>query len=147
MARRPHRSLPTSRVRAVSRAPRALSVFLVALGLLFLQGPRLFHLLLISHTTCEHGELVEVASDSKHTAIDVWERDSEQDRADAGHGEDAGHDHCDALALRHLPSDIAKALGAPSLLTIEPRAVLSSRDGQRPVQILSLAPKGSPPAA
>lgn len=150
MARRARRPLPTPRLRAAVRAPvagRGLGVLLVAFGLLFLQGPRLLHMLLISHTTCEHGELVEVAPEPKYRAIEASDSDPKQDRAAPGHGEGAGHDHCDALALRHLPSGVGPALCSPSLLIIEPLASLAERDEQRPLPLLSLAPKSSPPGA
>jgi hypothetical protein len=111
-----------------------------------LQGPRLFHLLLISHATCEHGELVEVTPEQRHSTIDAPDRDSQRERAEPAHSESAGHDHCDALALRHLPSDVGPALGSPSLVVIEPLASLAERDEQRPLPLLSLAPKSSPPA-
>lgn len=120
---------------------------LIAFGLLFMQGPRLFHLLLVAHATCEHGELVEVASVAGESPEPTADQDSDRDRAGAAHGDDAGHDHCDALALRHLPSAIGPAIGAVSLLTIEPFAPLTRHDEQRPVPLLSLAPKSSPPAA
>lgn len=149
MSPRVHPRVSAPRVRgtrAAARRGHGLWVLLVAIGLLFMQGPRLFHLLLVAHATCEHGELVELVA-SENPAVDAPEGDSDQDRADASHGEDAGHDHCDALALRHLPSAVGPAVGALSLLTIEPLTAIAPHEERRPVPLLSLAPKASPPAA
>lgn len=154
MSPRVHPRVSAPRVRGTRVAARrghGLWVLLVAIGLLFMQGPRLFHLLLVAHATCEHGELVELAAAQTPLALDAPldapDDDSDQDRADASHDEGAGHDHCDALALRHLPSAIGPALGAVSLLTIEPLTAIAPHDERRPVPLLSLAPKASPPAA
>jgi hypothetical protein len=119
---------------------------LVAIGLLVLQAPSLFHLLLVSHTTCEHGELVELPAGSEpHVSAD--DHDRSRERADRGHPEKQGHDHCDALAVRHRPADVAPPLVAPSLLTIAPAILLGESAESRPLAVLALAPKSSPPRA
>jgi len=104
----------------------------VAVGLLLLQGPRLLHLLLVAHATCEHGELVELGElvDVKERAelgqrapapaVQLApEREAEQVRASVAHSahsahtDGSGHDHCDALALRHLPAAFSPSFAAP----------------------------------
>ena len=126
---------------------------LVALGLLLLQGPRLLHLLLVSHATCEHGELIEIHGDRDGAARRSEPRataergDAKRVAVQAGHGGAAGHDHCDMLALRHLPPGVGQALVAPSLLAFLPSDALGQQDEERPVPLLSLAPKSSPPVA
>ncbi|MFT3766794.1 MAG: hypothetical protein QM820_14955 [Minicystis sp.] len=126
-------------------------MLLVALGLLVLQGPRQLHMLLVSHATCEHGDLIEVgpghegaAGNHDQAALD---RGADHDSVEAADDSGSGHDHCDALALRHLPAHAEPYVGALSLLVIEPLAALAERAEQRPVSPLSLAPKSSPPAA
>ena len=104
------------------------------------------HLLLVQHVACEHGELVEVARPRAAAAVT---RDSSPlpDRLDAADVGGSDHAHCDVLALRHRPGDVAPTVGAPSLLTIAPRVSLTGCGESRPVPLLSLAPKSSPPSA
>ncbi len=134
---------------------RSLHVLLIALGLLFAQVPSVLHLLLVAHTTCEHGELVEVAPRA-HGGDDAKDRAARPDSPDSmsskpqlaalrGHGGD--HDHCDALAVRHQLPEVGIAVGAASLLSIEPARERGERGEIRPVSLLALAPKSSPPAA
>jgi hypothetical protein len=119
-------------------------VLLIALGLLLLQGPVLLHLLLVPHITCEHGELVEVAALAPGSrAAELREPPSAQPQIKAG-GQ-SGHEHCDALAMRHRVPDVAPAIACASLQWIEPIVACGERAGTRAVPILSLAPKGSPP--
>jgi hypothetical protein len=123
-------------------ARRSLHVLLIAIGVLLLQGPSLLHLLLVPHTTCEHGELVEVAR--RPEVPEAREARSTQPEIAVGHGA-ASHEHCDALALRHRVPDVAPAVAGASLAWIEPIARDGERAETRAVPILSLAPKGSPP--
>jgi hypothetical protein len=118
-----------------------LHVLLIAIGLLLLQGPVLLHLLLVPHATCEHGELVEVAPQRR--VAEARETPSSQPELKAGRS--GGHEHCDALAVRHRVSEVAPAIAGPSLLWIEPIASPGERPEMRAVPLLSLAPKGSPP--
>jgi hypothetical protein len=119
---------------------------LIALGLLLAQGPMLLHLLLVRHVTCEHGELVELAPPQADPAV-TRESGPLPDRLDAADAGGSDHAHCDILAVRHRPGDVAPGVGAPSLLCVAPRASLSGRGESRPVPLLALAPKSSPPAA
>jgi hypothetical protein len=118
-------------------------VLLIALGLLLLQGPVLLHLLLVQHTTCEHGELVEVAPQSRVAVV----LEPPSDRPQIKAGQRSGHEHCDALALRHRVPDVAPAIACASLQWIEPIVACGERAGTQAVPLLSLAPKGSPPCA
>jgi hypothetical protein len=144
MSRRPgaRRAAPRA-ARPPRRAPQAWRALLIALGLLLAQGPLLLHLLLVRHVACEHGELVEQAAPAHAIAR---ESGPAHDRVDAA-APGSGHEHCDVLAVRHCPGDVAAPIVAPSLLCIEPPASLCARGETRPVALLSLAPKSSPPAA
>lgn len=112
-----------------------------------MQGPRLLHLLLVTHAACEHGELIELAPGTERVAPADDRPGTGPDRAEKAHGDAAGHDHCDAPALRHLPVEVGPALGAPTLLTSAPCAAAGPHEERRPLPLLALAPKGSPPAA
>jgi hypothetical protein len=150
-------AVPARPTRARRPAATKLHVLLIALGLLIAQGPVLLHLLLVSHTTCEHGELVELsgdvhapppdASNRRHPSAPVAKRGNQADPPllVADHAESRGHDHCDALAVRQLVPELAPCVAAASLLWIEPRALRGERGETRSVPLLSLAPKSSPP--
>ncbi len=130
------------------RRTRPLRVLLIALGLLMAQVPMLLHLLLVAHTTCEHGELVELiapigASRPGPAAKSAGQTDPPAFVAD--HADGRGHDHCDALAVRHRVPDLPPCVAAASLLWIEPLALHGERAETRSVPLLSLAPKSSPP--
>ena len=132
---------------------------LVALGLLIAQGPMLLHLLLVQHATCEHGELVEVSTTAapRRPVVAAPSAASEQavaraggplrERLDAADGNGSGHDHCDVLGVRHRPTELVPTVVAPSLLSLELSPSLSARLEARPVALLALAPKSSPPVA
>jgi hypothetical protein len=122
---------------------------LVTLGLLIAQGPMLAHLLIVRHVTCEHGELIEGsghAARHEPAAAATSDADEARDRVTPGSGGESGHDHCDALALRHCPTEVGLVIGPALLLEIEERASLGASAEQRPVPLLSLAPKSSPPS-
>ncbi|APR82994.1 Hypothetical protein A7982_08343 [Minicystis rosea] len=169
MSRSARRSSPTSRLRDASGSARfraragsgagtratratfgALRVFLVALSLLVLQGPRQLHMLLVSHATCEHGDLVEVDhADSVRERAHrdaTAEKGAAHDEIEAADDSRSDHDHCDARALRHLPTSVDPFIVGASLLDVTPLVVLDEQAEERPVALLSLAPKGSPPA-
>jgi hypothetical protein len=105
----------------------------------------LLHLLLVPHTTCEHGELIEGHSASPQTtpAVAAGQGAPQIDAASAG---DDGHEHCDATALRHRPTELGLFIAEASLIDIAPAVSLDERGEARPVPLLSLAPKSSPPA-
>jgi hypothetical protein len=143
--RRPARAAASSRASGASRAGRrSLQILLIALGLLVAQGPMLLHLLLVPHTTCEHGELVEGRSTRPTAAPQQGERQEQIEAAPAGGAE---HEHCDASALKHRPAEFGVFIAEASILDIAPVVSLDERGEARPVPILSLAPKSSPPTA
>ncbi len=127
------------------RVRRSWHVLLIALGLLLAQGPMLLHLLLVPHTTCEHGELVEGAR--AHSPVPVFEERSDAPQIERSHGDGAGHDHCDVLAVRHRVSEVGASVAAASLLSIAPIEASGDRAETRPVPLLlarsqELAPRG-----
>lgn len=162
MSRRVHpRSVAPLRARRTCDATRPLRLLVLALGLLLLQGSALLHLLVIPHAACEHGDLVDLRGESAHVlALGPQGRDAPaaampgDPRADARDVADAqpdrddpGHDHCDANALRHRPEALAPSIAEATLLCIAPEVSLSERGEARPIAVLWLAPKSSPPAA
>jgi hypothetical protein len=102
------------------------------------------HLLLVPHATCEHGDLVEAVAPSSHTTAAVEARADEQqvERADAQRD---GHEHCDALAVRHRLPEVGPHVACASLVWIAPSEPFGEHREARPVPLLALAPKGSPP--
>jgi hypothetical protein len=119
-------------------------------ALLLLQGPSLLHLLLVQHATCEHGDLIEVGAAAVealpvHDGVRAASL-SDQAHVERSHADNTGHDHCDALAVRHRVPDVGVWI-APS--TLLPGTLIEDggeRGEARPVPLLSLAPKSSPPA-
>jgi hypothetical protein len=104
----------------------------------------LFHHLLVPHATCEHGELMEGGG----ARVSVEGR-SRPDRAqiERAHADASGHDHCDALAVRHRVPDVGASVAAASLVWIASVEGGADQAEIRSVPLLSLAPKGSPPPA
>jgi len=148
-SRRAARSRTALGTRAPAARRRPLRVLLIALGLLIAQGPILLHLLLVQHVTCEHGELVEVRRprvSSRHAGHRIAKR-SDAPTLTEGTADRPGHDHCDVVAMRHRIPDVAPPVAAASLVWVELATIDGARAEQRAVPILSLAPKGSPPAA
>lgn len=141
---------PRGKARRARRAPwlRSWHAILITLGLLIAQGPVLAHLLIVRHVTCEHGELVEGAGHAaRHeTSLDSADDGSSGERAAPGGGAESDHDHCDALALRHCPTAVGVVIGPATLIEIARLTALGEGLEQRPVPLLSLAPKSSPPA-
>ena len=138
------------------RGARPLRVLLIALGLLIAQVPMLLHLLLVAHTTCEHGEMVELVGPigaghahplGSHTPGPVAKSAGQNDPPAfvADHADGRGHDHCNALAVRHRVPELPACVAAASLLWIEPLVLHGERGETRSVPLLSLAPKSSPP--
>jgi hypothetical protein len=113
------------------------------------------HLLLVPHATCEHGELIELR---QHVSQPGERPSAFSDQAaraghvanaqiEVAHGDGAGHDHCDALAVRHQIPEVGASVAAASLVWITPMTGAGDHAEARPVPLLLLAPKSSPPAA
>jgi hypothetical protein len=133
--------------RAAARRRPLLGVLAVAFALLFAQAARLGHLALVSHVRCEHGALVHVhregrGGEPRARAV----RGDEGPTATSGAIE-AEHEHCDALSLAPAVVDARVGGDVPSLLewSLAP-AGESARTAAPAVDVLALAPKGSPPA-
>jgi hypothetical protein len=125
--------------------PRAWHAFLIALGLLLAQGPMVFHLLLVPHATCEHGELIEGRFEASETVARSAPESASGSSIDSGHGARADHDHCDALAVRHRVPEMGASIAAASLLATIDIETCGAGGEARPLPLLALAPKGSPP--
>jgi hypothetical protein len=101
------------------------------------------HLALVRHVRCEHGALVHAAHDDAPAAGSA----TRPERGVAVTTSAArDHDHCDALALRPALVEAGPRLDDAALLpALEPPCPGHQRTAFRPVGVLSLAPKSSPP--
>ncbi|WP_438015692.1 hypothetical protein WMF18_33180 [Sorangium sp. So ce315] len=157
--RRPPRPPPRRRAAGL----RARWIALVAL-LAQLSG--LTHALLVRHARCEHGELVHVgaligavhAGHGAGAALPAAAGGPQQAEGGAlGPGDpriaarDAlphlDGDHCDAFALRGQLAAPVHRVGEATLLEVLRLAALRPSPEVRPIPLLTLAPKSSPPAA
>jgi len=152
---RPRRLRPTRATRCTRPAPaarvRAALYLLVAAALFFAQAAKLSHYLIATHTLCEHGELLEAPEQTKHAksaskASDL-ERDTQGVENDEGTTRASEHEHCDALAIHHIESRFAIPIPEPTLLCVLAPQSIDEARGERPIALLSLAPKSSPPLA
>lgn len=147
--RRPRRAPPS----AARARPPALASLVIVFGLLFGQFLQLSHLLLVPHQACEHGELTHAAlpagakpgADPRpREGIRRGEETSALESSDQASGE---HDHCEPRALCHRDEGIAPFIGEASLLDILDQRALPPAPERRPIALLSVAPKSSPPRA
>jgi hypothetical protein len=129
--------------RAQGGARRGLAFLLVALTLVLAQGSRLGHTLLIQHSVCEHGDLVEGAHHAEAANASPDQSDKTAAR-ETGSDHDGDHDHCDAAAILHRVDLTTPTVACASLLYVEP-AGGSERAEVRAVSAIDLAPKASPP--
>ncbi len=118
---------------------------MIIAGLFFAQLVQLSDLLLFPHYACEHGELAHAhnrANDAEPTAAPSSK--GEAPRATAAQRE-ADHEHCDATAIRHRETALALHVPEATVLgfTTDPPLVLGSP--RRPIALLAVAPKASPP--
>ncbi|WP_437829765.1 hypothetical protein [Sorangium sp. So ce1153] len=135
----------------------------VALLAVLAQLCGLAHALLVRHARCEHGELVHVgalvsAAHTAHAAAlaaaaapQLAGDEAPGPAADRLAAQDArrhvGDDHCDAFALRgQLGAPLHRVAGATLLEVLRLDALRPSPE-VRPIPLLILAPKSSPPAA
>jgi hypothetical protein len=126
--------------------PAALASLVVIFGLLLAQLVQISDLLLFQHSFCSHGELVHgpVYASAKAEAPE----DGETTRLRAAslrRADNHNHEHCNAMAIRHCEG--APALHVPEAMVLgwtdTPPLVLGSP--QRPIALLAVAPKASPP--
>ena len=106
------------------------------------------HMLLVPHAMCaEHGALVHVASET----APARERDgaARSEYRDAGAGNESDHhDHCLSDAARRAAWVVARAASSklPAFALASAPAVCAADSAERSVDLLSLAPKSSPPS-
>jgi hypothetical protein len=106
------------------------------------------HLLLVAHATCEHGELIEIGAGTREAAhralLPIRPRSDVPEVSASNH--QRGHDHCDALGVRHDLPAVAPTVAAFAVFAILPTPEGFPGSESRPIPLLSLAPKSSPPA-
>jgi hypothetical protein len=106
------------------------------------------HLLLVHHARCVHGEMVHDGDTHEARALDAsGDRSGDEAASEGDPGSSHDEDHCDVLAVTHRIPDAPAPLGAATLLTILPTSELAAALEVRPVRLLHVAPKGSPPSA
>lgn len=156
-ARAAARRLPGRRAR-VDRRARWLAVSALLAVIAQLCG--LTHALLVRHARCEHGELVHVgfaayvehAGHAGHAAPPAAapERPGPAPSGDRLAARDGlrhlDDDHCDAFARCGQLGAPVHRVAEATLLEVLPRATLRSSPEVRPIPLLILAPKSSPPA-
>lgn len=138
--RRGHVGRPRGRGRIVS--------LLLVLGVIVLQLGSAAHLVLVEHARCVHGELVHEHDSHGDQAAGAQENGvgvaaTRGDNTGPSHDDE---DHCDALAVTHRIPDAPAPVGAATLLTILPVAEIGAALEIRPIGLLDVAPKSSPPA-
>jgi hypothetical protein len=142
--RAPRRSSPARAARSAWAWLSALAVIVT----LFTNVGRLAHYLVVAHTVCSHGELVDGhAVRDSHAGEAAEQRERERAHAEPGSGpaHDDAHEHCDVAALAHSliapPAPVTEA----TLLLLLPVETGGARTAHAPTTPLTLAPKGSPP--
>ncbi|WP_437753896.1 hypothetical protein [Sorangium sp. So ce1389] len=156
-ARRPYRRPARARVGTGARWIALLAMLAQLCGLA--------HALLVRHARCEHGELVHVgalvsAAHAGHTAhaaaLAAAAAPQLADDEAPGPGarvaaQDARRhvddDHCDAFALRGQLGAPLHRVAEATLLEVLCLDALRPSPEVRPIPLLILAPKSSPPAA
>jgi hypothetical protein len=151
--RRPRRARPG----AHGARPATLASLAIVFSLLFGQLVQLAHLLVVPHQACEHGELT-------HTALPVAEpkrAEPARPRTDVRDVRRGGptravepseqakgeHDHCEPRTLCRRDVEVGPFVGEASLLNLLDLRALPPALERRPIALLSVAPKSSPPRA
>lgn len=147
------RAAPALRRRAARPAARlglrGLTFVLLTIGLLFAQGNRLLHEVLVRHALCEHGQLIhEETAPAVPTAQgkELGDRGVAVSQGNAPGHDAAAHDHCDARSVLHRIADLGPSVAPASLLPVNLPAQLAGDRACPPIAQLHLAPKSSPPA-
>jgi len=136
------RRTPSASVRA-----RFAAVFAVVATLFVVYGARVAHVVLRPHGLCEHGEFVHADGSVGAEAPIAGDHDEDgRDRLGASGGVvEAEHEHCEAVAVHHQPAWVASYVAEASLLTFSLRVECEPAFAARPIEVLWLAPKASPP--
>lgn len=155
-----HFRQPTRRRGRPSRASilRASWVrFLAGAFALLLHVSRIVEPALVDHVVCEHSELAHTAPESSSAPAAAGDAgagepkgeqlDVQIEQGNARGGEGAEHDHCTASTLHHRIGDIGPSCGEASLLEVKLPPSGAGCVESRPIDILLLAPKASPPLA
>jgi hypothetical protein len=117
-----------------------LAVFALALSGVHLVG--LGHLLFVTHVICEHGALLHTEEALAHVDEPA---PADVDSAAPGLGEH--HQHCDAFAVETTAVAVEPAFSAPAPLSfLLASEAPASPFAHRPIGLLALAPKASPPS-
>jgi hypothetical protein len=140
---RARRSTPGRPGRRARVRPAALASLAVIVGLLFAQLVQLSDLLLFQHTACEHGELVHARARGP-VKVEAA-NDDESQRLGAAPAGEGDHEHCDALALRHHEGSVALHVPQATILVWLDSPVIVLGSPRRPIALLAVAPKASPP--
>lgn len=150
LKRRPRRAPPS----AAHVRPRVLASLVVALGLLFGQLVQISHLLLVPHQACEHGELTHVTLPVAEPELaeparplDGMRRGEATRAVEPSEQAKGEHDHCEPRALCRRDAELGPFVGEASLLDILDLRALPPALERRPIALLSVAPKSSPPRA
>ena len=134
-----------SRRRAKSRRRVALPAWIAAIGALALLLARFAEPLLVHHVLCEHGELVHAAAAPTRGSQLAEHEDSDGHHGDRPVHHSDRHEHCDALAVRHLAAVCSPVVAPATLLAELPYEGGREAFARPPLAPLLLAPKTSPP--
>jgi hypothetical protein len=144
--------LPTTRPsrRGLARCRRApasvVATVAVVVGMFFSQLVQLAHFFLVDHVVCEHGDFVH--DEARRHEVEPARADASRESVRAADTrEKAGHEHCDLRGLSSQAPEVGPSLAEATLLTLIALPAQVAHPERRPRGPLSLAPKGSPPAA
>jgi hypothetical protein len=118
--------------------------FTIIVGLLFAQLVQLSDLLLFQHYACEHGELAHAHTSDAAPSVATPPSQGEEPQAVAARGE-GEHEHCDAMAIRQSVDALALHVPEATILGCIDAPALATGSSQRPIALLAVAPKASPP--
>ncbi len=121
-----------------------LASLTIIVGLLFAQLVQLSDLLLFQHYACEHGELAHAHTSAAAPSADAPPSPGEEPPAVAARGE-GEHEHCDAMAIRQSAFALALHVPEATILGCIDAPALATGSSPRPIALLAVAPKASPP--
>ena len=104
------------------------------------------HSVLFEHTRCEHGAVVHGAGHLRDAGLSPTSLDGVSSIRPS-EGASGEHAHCDELMTRPALLSVSAACCEISLLETQPPTTVASREAERVLAVLSVAPKTSPTAA